>query len=89
MCCAEHLPDVFKHPDSDIPIPYTELLITATPGYKRRDPGAVCIINAVDACCMTSEYTSSAVFAQIALSSAKSACKLMCDLMCDLAKLLA
>ena len=40
--CAEHLPDVFKHPDSDVPIPYTELLITATPGYKPRDPGAVC-----------------------------------------------
>ncbi|CAK0735032.1 hypothetical protein CVIRNUC_000518 [Coccomyxa viridis] len=36
---TEHLSDVFKHPDSDVPIPYTELLITATPGYKPRDPG--------------------------------------------------
>ena len=40
VCPAEHLPDVFKHPDSDVPIPYTELLITATPGYKKRDAGA-------------------------------------------------
>ena len=36
---AEHLPEVFKHPDSDVPIPYTELLITGTPGYKKRDAG--------------------------------------------------
>ena len=39
FACAEHLPEVFKHPDSDVPIPYTELLITATPGYKKRDAG--------------------------------------------------
>lgn len=37
--CAEHLLEVFKHPDSDVPIPYTELLITGTPGYKKRDAG--------------------------------------------------
>lgn len=38
---AEHLPEVFKHPDSDVPIPYTELLITGTPGYKKRDAGKI------------------------------------------------
>lgn len=32
---ADHIPDIFKFPDADMPIPYTELLITATPGYKK------------------------------------------------------
>ena len=47
--CAEHLPEVFKHPDSDVPIPYTELLITATPGYKKRDAGVQLFENHVEA----------------------------------------
>lgn len=35
MLRADHIPDIFKFPVSDKPIPYTELLITANPGYKK------------------------------------------------------
>lgn len=33
---TDHISDIFDFPDADIPIPYTELLITAIPGYKKR-----------------------------------------------------
>ncbi|KAK9824108.1 hypothetical protein WJX72_007801 [[Myrmecia] bisecta] len=33
---TDHLPEIFKFPDATLPIPYTELLFTANPGYKRR-----------------------------------------------------
>lgn len=36
---ADHIPEIFKFPDADVPIPYTELLITATPGYKKAAKG--------------------------------------------------
>ncbi|EIE27022.1 hypothetical protein COCSUDRAFT_83581 [Coccomyxa subellipsoidea C-169] len=32
---TDHIPDIFKFPDAEVPIPYTELLITAVPGYKK------------------------------------------------------
>jgi hypothetical protein len=32
---ADHIPEIFAFPVSDVPIPYTELLITANPGYKK------------------------------------------------------
>lgn len=32
---THHIADIFKFPDADPPIPYTELLFTAVPGYKR------------------------------------------------------
>ena len=38
---TDHISDIFgMFPDADIPIPYTELLITAIPGYKRREKRA-------------------------------------------------
>lgn len=37
---TDHISDIFALPDADLPIPYTELLITAIPGYKRRAKGA-------------------------------------------------
>lgn len=33
---TDHIADIFALPNADIPIPYTELLITAIPGYKQR-----------------------------------------------------
>ncbi|KAK2076228.1 hypothetical protein QBZ16_001160 [Prototheca wickerhamii] len=33
---TDHLPEVLALPDADIPIPYTELLFTARPGYVKR-----------------------------------------------------
>lgn len=36
---ADHIPEIFKFPDAELPIPYTELLITATPGYKKAVKG--------------------------------------------------
>ena len=36
---TDHISDIFALPDADIPIPYTELLITAIPGYKRKGKG--------------------------------------------------
>lgn len=35
---TDHLPAIFDMPDADPPIPYTELLFTAVPGYKHRKP---------------------------------------------------
>ena len=35
LVLADHIPDIFKFPDAELPIPYTELLITAVPGYKK------------------------------------------------------
>lgn len=35
---TDHIPDVFAFPDADPPIPYTELVFTAVPGYKKRRP---------------------------------------------------
>ena len=32
---TDHVPTIFDFPDADPPIPYTELLFTAVPGYKR------------------------------------------------------
>ena len=32
---TDHLLQVLDHPDSDVPIPYTELLMTERPGYYR------------------------------------------------------
>ncbi|CAL8467040.1 g6576 [Coccomyxa elongata] len=36
---TDHIPEIFKFPDAELPIPYTELLITATPGYKKAVKG--------------------------------------------------
>ncbi|GAB4820517.1 hypothetical protein N2152v2_007563 [Parachlorella kessleri] len=33
---TDHLLQVLEHPDSDVPIPYTELLMTERPGYYRK-----------------------------------------------------
>ncbi len=35
LVLADHIPDIFKFPDAEVPLPYTELLITAVPGYKK------------------------------------------------------
>lgn len=32
---TNHLPEILDHPDADVPIPYTELLITELPGYLK------------------------------------------------------
>ena len=49
---TDHIPDIFRLPVADVPIPYTELLITACPGYKKRqkepdEGGAVCVLDSV------------------------------------------
>jgi len=31
---TDHIPHIFEYPDATTPIPYTELLFTAVPGYK-------------------------------------------------------
>ena len=38
---ADHMPEIFNFPDAELPIPYTELLITATPGYKKAVKGMI------------------------------------------------
>ena len=38
---ADHIPTVFEFPVSDVPIPYTELLITAVPGYKQSGKSSI------------------------------------------------
>ncbi|KAL6779212.1 hypothetical protein ACKKBF_B18325 [Auxenochlorella protothecoides x Auxenochlorella symbiontica] len=32
---TDHLPEIMAHPDAEVPIPYTELLITEMPGYVK------------------------------------------------------
>jgi hypothetical protein len=31
---TDHIPQIFEYPDASTPIPYTELVFTAVPGYK-------------------------------------------------------
>ena len=33
---TDHIPEIFAFPDADPPMPYTELVFTAVPGYKKR-----------------------------------------------------
>lgn len=57
-CCAgaDHISGIFEFPASDVPIPYTELLITAVPGYKRsgKSPNGARIVHCCSCsqCCM-------------------------------------
>lgn len=52
---TDHIPEIFAFPDADPPMPYTELVFTAVPGYKKRRParkGKECAYRPLNANCL-------------------------------------